>query len=116
MPLTASSAIESRKFRDSPKPMMLRPKSATLRSSVAPGPPERGKVGQDQRHQHRSHRGGRPQNAQSLGTHMENLGGKDRQQGHRPPEEHREQIEGERAQHHRLAAHEPDPGGETLQE
>ena len=47
---------------------------------------------------------------------MEDLRRKYRKQGHGTAEQHREQIEGESAQDHRLAPDKPDPRGQTLKE
>ncbi len=82
----------------------------------APGATKRRKVGQHHRHQHRSHGRCGTQHAKSLGTNVQDLGGKHRQQSHRSPEQHRKEIQREGAKNNRLTSHEADAGGQALQQ
>ena len=62
------------------------------------------------RHGERADRRGRAQQAEAPGTGMQDVAGEDRQQRRGAAEQHREQIERDRAEHHRPAADEGDAG------
>ena len=65
--------------------------------------------GEVQRDDARADAGGRAQPAESDRAHAEAVLGDRGEQRHRAAEEHREQVERDRAQEDRLAAHEPQP-------
>ena len=116
MPLAARSAIESRKFRDSPKPIMHRPKSATAVQQGAPGLTQRWKVGQKHGHGDRTDCRSGTKYPEALRSHVEDFGGEDGKQCHGAAEQHREQIQRQGAQYDRLSAHESDTRGQALDE
>ena len=64
---------------------------------------------QVERHGHGAGGVGPPENTEALEPDPEDVRREDRQQGLRPAEQDREQIQGDGAHEHRLAAHEANP-------
>ena len=84
--------------------------SHTVRSAGATQLP----MGEEHRHCDGSGSGCRPQHAKPLRTHVEVVGGEDREQRDRSPEQNGEQVEQLGAEKHRLGQQEADAPREVL--
>ena len=111
-PLTASAASESANERESPKTTMLAPKTPTTTSSVRPASRCSGRRDQHDPGDERADRRRAPQHSEPDRPDLEDVAREERQQRNGAAEEHGDEVERDRAQQDRRAAHEPEAGEE----
>ena len=114
IPLAASRISESRKAPRQPEADHRHAEHRHIGEQGSAHATKRWAMRQDERHQHRARRRRRAEKAESLRSDVEDLSRKDRKERGRPAEQHREEIECERAENHRLATDEADTAGQTL--
>ena len=109
-PLTASSTSDSQNQRDSAKTIMQSPNAATANRNVRPArrAAAAGRATTDISTAPTA--GAARSTPEPLGAHVQDLLGEDRQHRHRAAEQHREQVEGHRADEDPPAHEEGEPG------
>ena len=113
-PATASAAHESQNDFDSPKTMWDAPKIATTMNSVRPALPRIGRWARMMPATRAPTAGEAAEDAEAQRPDVEDARREQRQQRHGAAEEHREEVEADRAEQHRRAADEPGAREERL--
>ena len=109
-PLTARATIESANECESPKTIMLAPKTATTINSFRPARRPSGRRVSMMPGGKRADRRRAAQDAEPDRPHLEDVAGEERQQRDGAAEQHRDEVERDRAEQHRRPADEPQSG------
>ena len=114
-PVTHSAASDSANEVDRPKTSVARPNTAIAAEQLGAGVARDRPARQHDRHRQRAQRRRAAQQAQAPGADVQDVLGEDRQQRHRAAEQHREQVERDRAQHHLVLPHVAHAGEQRVQ-
>ncbi len=95
---SASASMESHIVRERPKTIMQTPNPATTTNNFGPACLWIGYRAMNRRAQERAHRGSRAEEAEPRRADLEDVLREDRQKRHRAAEQHREEIERDRAE------------------